>query len=172
MKNSTDQGWGCYSQRPKAEVDNALRDLQNSSYPTIAEFNNCFIIYSKYFPIHKGVSLFCSLFFHSPKTTQPHPLVFSVHDSVICSGLHFWCHFDVIGLIIFSRLHFWHYWFNIWSTAAAYGELCIWFRPIRNGEIFWMNNRHNYWINNLAISFKILNIVTRLSFYCEVTKVH
>ena len=32
MKNSADQG-GCYPQRPKAEVDNTLRDLQNSSYP-------------------------------------------------------------------------------------------------------------------------------------------
>ena len=39
MKNSADQG-GCYPQRPKAEVDNTLRDLQNSSYPTKAEFNN------------------------------------------------------------------------------------------------------------------------------------
>ena len=30
---------------------NTLRDLQNSSYPTKAEFNNCFIIHSKYFPV-------------------------------------------------------------------------------------------------------------------------
>ena len=34
MKNSADQGGG-YPQRPKAEVDNTLRDLQNSSYPAI-----------------------------------------------------------------------------------------------------------------------------------------
>ena len=33
MKNSADQG-GCYPQRPKAEVDNTLRGLQNSSYST------------------------------------------------------------------------------------------------------------------------------------------
>ena len=39
MKNSADRG-GCYP--PKMEVDNTLRDLQNSSYPAIAEFNNCF----------------------------------------------------------------------------------------------------------------------------------
>ena len=39
MKNSADQG-GCYPQRPKAEVDSTLRGLQNSSYPTKAEFNN------------------------------------------------------------------------------------------------------------------------------------
>ena len=54
MKNSVDQG-GCYPQRPKAEVDNTLRDLQNSSYPTKAEFNNCFIIHSKYLLVLKGV---------------------------------------------------------------------------------------------------------------------
>ena len=39
MKNSAEQG-GCYPQRPKAEVDNTPRDLQTSSYPTKAEFNN------------------------------------------------------------------------------------------------------------------------------------
>ena len=38
MKNPADQG-GCYIQRPKAEVDNIFRDLQNSSYPRKAEFN-------------------------------------------------------------------------------------------------------------------------------------
>ena len=74
MKNSADQG-GCYPQRPKAEVDYTLRDLQNSSYPTKAEFNNCFIIHSKYFPVPKGLSPFRSLFFRS--------------TNIICSGLHF-----------------------------------------------------------------------------------
>ena len=49
MKNSADQG-GCYPQRPKAEVDNTLRDLQNSSYPRVAEFNNCFITHSYLVP--------------------------------------------------------------------------------------------------------------------------
>ena len=42
MKTSADQG-GCYAQRPKAEVDNTLRDLQKSSYPTKAEFNNALL---------------------------------------------------------------------------------------------------------------------------------
>ena len=36
MKNSADQG-GPYPHRPKAEVDNTLQALQNSSYPTNAE---------------------------------------------------------------------------------------------------------------------------------------
>ena len=62
MKNSADRG-GCYPQRPKVEVDNTFRDLQNSSYPTKAEFNNHFIIHAKYFPVLKRVSPFRSLFF-------------------------------------------------------------------------------------------------------------
>ena len=37
MKNSAGRE-KCYPPRPKAEVDNNLRDLQNSSYPTKAEF--------------------------------------------------------------------------------------------------------------------------------------
>ena len=68
MKNSAEQG-GCYPQRPKDEVNNILRDLQNSSYLTKAKFNNSFIIHSKYFPIITGVSLFRSLFFRSLKVT-------------------------------------------------------------------------------------------------------
>ena len=48
MKSSAGRG-GCYPPSPKAEVDNILRDLQNSSYPTKAEFNNCFTIHSKHF---------------------------------------------------------------------------------------------------------------------------
>ena len=71
MKNSADQG-GCYLQRPKAGVDKTLRDLQNSSYPTKAEFNNCFIINSKYFLLLKGVSPLRSLFFCSPNITKPY----------------------------------------------------------------------------------------------------
>ena len=74
MKNSADQG-GRYPQRPKAEVDNTLRDLQNSSYPTKAEFNHCFIIHSKYLLVLKGVSPFRSLFFRSPNITQRYPQI-------------------------------------------------------------------------------------------------
>ena len=68
MNNSAEQG-ECYPQRPKTKVDNTLQDLQNSSYPTKAEFNNCFIIHSKYLPVLKGVWPFCSLCFRSLKIT-------------------------------------------------------------------------------------------------------
>ena len=53
MKNSAGRRV-CYSPRPKTEVDNILRDLQNSLYPTKAEFNNSFIIHSKYFQTLKA----------------------------------------------------------------------------------------------------------------------
>ena len=62
MKNSADQGV-CYPRRPKAELDNTLQDLQDSSYPMKAELSYCFIIHSKYFPVLKEVWSFCSLFF-------------------------------------------------------------------------------------------------------------
>ena len=83
-----DQG-GCYPQRPKGEVDNTLRNVQNSSYPTKSEFNTCFIIHSKCFLLLKGVSPLRSLFSCSPNITQPCPQVFSVNGLIICSGLHF-----------------------------------------------------------------------------------
>ena len=98
-------------------MDNTLRDLQNSSYPTKAEFNNCFIIHSKYFPVLKGVSPF-----GSPKITQTRPQVFSVNGSIIRNGLHFWRHFDVNGSIICSGLHFWRHWFNMAKILSIFGE--------------------------------------------------
>ena len=104
MKNSADQE-GCYTQRPKAEVDNTLRDLQNPSYPTKAEFNNCFIIHSKYFLLLKGVTPLRSLFFRSPNITQPCPQIFSFNGSIICGGLPFWRH-----------------WFNMAKILSKFGE--------------------------------------------------
>ena len=119
MKNSADQG-GCYPQRPKAEVDNTLWDLQNSSYPMKAEFNNCFIIHSKYFLALKGILPFHSLFFCSPKITLSCSQAFSVNGSIICSELHIWCRFEVIGSIICSRLHFWCH-FDVMGSIICCG---------------------------------------------------
>ena len=91
-----------YPQRPKAEVDNTRRDLQHSSYPTKAEFNNCFVIHSKYFLLLKGVSSLRSLFFRSLNITQPCPQVFSVNDSIICGRLYFWRHWFNMAKILTS----------------------------------------------------------------------
>ena len=73
MKNSPDLGV-CYPPRLKAEMDNTLRALQNSSYPTKAEFNNCFIVHSKQFPILKrgfAISLFVFLLTKNNATSSP-----------------------------------------------------------------------------------------------------
>ena len=49
--NQGDRGdlGGCYPPWPTVSTDNILRDLHNFSYDTKAEFNNRFIIHSKYF---------------------------------------------------------------------------------------------------------------------------
>ena len=95
-------------------VDNTLLDLQNSSYPTKTEFNNCFIVNSKYFQILKLWKKMSSLFFCSPKIAQPRSQVFSINGSITCNGLHFWRH-----------------WFNMTKSfpdlVNRYGELCVWF---------------------------------------------
>ena len=89
---------------------------------TSSEFNNCFIIHSKYLLVLKGVSPFRSLFFRSQNITQPCPQVFSVNGSIICSGLHFWRQFDVIASIIFGGLSFWRHWFNMAKILSKFGE--------------------------------------------------
>ena len=50
MKIYADRG-GYYPSRLKAEVDNILQDLHNSSRRTKTEFNNCFVIHSKHFEV-------------------------------------------------------------------------------------------------------------------------
>ena len=64
MKNSADQG-GCYPPLPSASVDNTLLDLQNSSYPMKAEFNNLLFI--------QNISSFLKEFRH-------YALCFSAHQ--------------------------------------------------------------------------------------------
>ena len=34
--------------------------------------------------------------------------------------------------------------FQIWWTADGYDELCMWFQPIKNGELFWTNDNKHY----------------------------
>ena len=70
MKNSADQG-RCYPQRPKAKMDNTLWDLQNSWYPTKAEFNNniALLLLSPHFPrVLNAKLLLAALLFRSART--------------------------------------------------------------------------------------------------------
>ena len=94
-----------------------LNSIKN--YYTIALL---FIQTTVHFPVLKGVSPFCSLFFCSPKITQSRPQVFSVNGSIICNRLHFWRHFDVIGSVIFCGLHFWYHWFDMTKILSKFGE--------------------------------------------------
>ena len=79
MKNSADQR-GCYSQRSKAEVDITLRDLQNSSYPTKAEVNNCSVIHSKYLPVLKIKNFI----------TPPFVFALTKNNTTSCRGFRQW----------------------------------------------------------------------------------
>ena len=74
--------------------------VQTEILHILRKLNNCFIIHSKYFLLLKGVSPLRALFFRSLNIAQPCPQVFSVNGSIICSGLHFWPHFDVINSIL------------------------------------------------------------------------
>ena len=134
MKSSANQG-GCYP-------PNTLRDLQILHIlATKAEFNNCFIIHSKHFPVFKGVSpLFC--FSAHKKITQAGPQVFSVNGSRICIGLHFWRHFDVIGSIICSGLHFWRHWFKMAKILSKFGEQQL----VMGNYACGFNQNKNTWI--------------------------
>ena len=35
---------------------------------------------------------------------------------------------------------------SMYRYTPSYGELCVWFEPIRNGKIFCMNNKYAYMI--------------------------
>ena len=87
-------------------------------------------IQNNYLFVLKGVSSFRSLFFCLPNIAQPCPQVFAVNDSIICSGLHFWRqwfnHFRRAPLLT-SLIQYGEDSFQIWWTAAGYGELCVWF---------------------------------------------
>ena len=69
--------------------------------------------------------------------------VFSVNGSIVCSELHFLRQrFNNLqwAALFTSLIQYDEASFHIWWAAAGYGEIFVWFQPIRNGEIFWMNN--------------------------------
>ena len=70
----------------------------------------------------EGVSPFRTLFFHLPNITQPCPQVVSVNSSIICSGLHFWRHFGIIGSITELQLA------ALWKSLVQYlvNSSCLW----------------------------------------------
>ena len=109
-------------------MDNTLRDLQNSSYPTKAEFNNCFIIHLKSFLLLKGVLPLRSDFPLTKYNTALSPGFLGQQFNnlqwavLLTSLIQYGEDFDVIGSMIFGRLHFWHHWFNMAKIRSKFGE--------------------------------------------------
>ena len=131
--------WGvCYPPRPSASVDITLLDLHNSSYPTKAEFNNCFIIHSKYFPVLKGVPLF--VFLLTNDNTILSPGFFGQWFNNLQQAalwMSFWHHrFNNLqrAALLTSLIQYDEDSFQIWWTAAGYGELCVWFHNQKEGK--------------------------------------
>ena len=79
-----------------------------------------------------------AIFVFTTKTTQPRPQVFSVNGSLTCSGLHFWRHFlgkhKILPNLVISD---WLWWIVRVLLAN------------QNWEIFWMNNKNNYYTHAL-----------------------
>ena len=148
MKNCAGQGvcyppagqGGCYPPRPSASVDNTLPDLHNSPYPTKAEFNNCFIIHLKYFPVLKGVSLF--VFLLTNDNTILSPGFFGQWFNNLQQAalwMSFWHHrFNNLqrAALLTSLIQYDEDSFQIWWTAAGYGELYLWFNQSETGKYF------------------------------------
>ena len=151
----------------EAEVDNTIRDLQNSSYPMKAEFNNCFIIYSKYFLLLKGVSPIRSLFsFHQIYNTTLSPGFlgqrFNNLQRAALLTAFVWRHrFNNFrrAALLTSLIQYGEDSFQIWWTVAGYGELCMWFNQSETGKYFeWIIMAHIAW---WLSQWKPLNYVTQ-----------
>ena len=65
-------------------VDNIIRDVQNSSSSSYRKTNSiiALLLFQNISPFLKGVSPFRSLFFRSPKKTQPRPQFFSIINNL------------------------------------------------------------------------------------------
>ena len=83
-------------------------DLQKFSYPTKAEFNNCFVIHSKYFPLFKGVSPFLSVFLLTKNNTISSPGFFDQ-----------WFNNLQRAALLTSLIQYDKDSFQIWLTAAG-----------------------------------------------------
>ena len=88
-------------------MDNTLRDLQNSSYPTKAEFSNCFII-------HYDIFLAQTSLFDENNTTSSPGFLGQWFNNLQRAAL-------LTSSVEYDKIR------QIWSTAAGYGELCEWF---------------------------------------------
>ena len=70
-----------------------------------------------------------AIFVFTTKTTQPRPQVLSVNGALTRKNPQEGCSFDVIDSLNAK-------FFQIWSSVAGYGELCVSFKPIRMEKYF------------------------------------
>ena len=75
MKNSAGRG-GCYPPRPKAEVDNILRDLQNSSYSAKAKSIIALLFIQNIFFAQTSTNLLAAIFLLNKNNTISSPAFF------------------------------------------------------------------------------------------------
>ena len=85
----------------------------------------------------------------------------------------FWCHrFNNLrrAALLTSLIQFDGASFQIWWTAGGYGELCLWFQPIRNGEIFWIMNYNKHYLTapkyckkNNVVLFLIVGVAYKVT---------
>ena len=108
MKNSAEGYYPERGQRPRLKTPSEIYRILHIILMK-AEYNSCFILQNifKFLKEKMSASFVCI-----PKIT-PGVLI---NLSIICRGLHFWRH-------QFNATKF----FRIWSIAAGYGELCMWF---------------------------------------------
>ena len=120
MKNSAGRG-ECYPPRPKAEVENTFRDLQNSSHPTKA---NSII----------ALLFIQNIFFAQTCKLYSQPFLSLLNDTTLCPGfLGQW--FNNLWRQLFNNLQrtalltsFWRQWFNNLQRTALLTSLVQYYR--------------------------------------------
>ena len=130
MKNSAGRG-ECYPPRPKAELDNNPRDLQNSSYPT---------------PNSAIALLFIqNIFFAQTCKLYSRPILSLLNDTTLCPGfLGQW--FNNIWRQWFNNLQraalltsYWRQWFNNLQRTAFLTSLVQYDRILGQQQLFIVN---------------------------------
>ena len=122
MKNPVGRG-GCYPPRPKTEVDNILLALLFIPNMFRRLFGILTLSLSNWatFSSLKLLKLLATIFGLTKITqSRPHQRFNNLQRAALLTSL-----------IQYDRPSF-----QIWGTTAGYGELCVWFQPIRNREIF------------------------------------
>ena len=148
MKNSADQGGCCRDRRPRwitlSEICRILHILRKPNsiiallfIQNTSSFLKEFRHYALCFPLTKyNTTLFPGLLGQRFNNLR--------RAALLTSFWRHWLNNVRQAALLTSLIQYGEDSFQILWTAAGYGELCVSFKPIRNGKIFWMNNKNNY----------------------------